>query len=132
MNIEKDEKRVQERKRKLAHLIMSLALFLTVLIFNYVKNDNVVDELLKAANYTYGPLLGLFMFGIISTRKVHDYIPIFICILIPTVLYFINKFSTKLFDGYIFGSELLGIIALLVFIFLWIFSTKNVSYKEIN
>lgn len=132
MNIEKDEKRVQERKRKLAHLIMSLALFLTVLIFKYVKNDNVVNELFKAANYTYGPLLGLFMFGILSKRKVQDYIPIIICILIPTALYLVNMNSAKLLDGYLFGSELLGINALLVFIFLWIFSTKNVSYKEIN
>jgi Na+/proline symporter len=132
MNIEKDEKRVQERKRKWAHLIMSLALFLTVLIFKYVKNDNVVNELFKAANYTYGPLLGLFMFGILSKRKVLDTIPIIICVYIPLALYFVNKYSTELFDGYVFGSELLGINALLVFVFLWIFSTKNVRYKEIN
>lgn len=127
MNIEEREKKDQERIRKITHVLMSVALLLTILIFKYVKSDNVVWELFKAANYTYGPLLGLFMFGILTKRQVKGLSIILISILVPTGLFFLNKFSAQLFDGYLFGPEMLGINSLMVFVFLWFFSTKIVS-----
>lgn len=132
MNIEKDDEKTQIRKRRMAHVIMSIALLITIIIFKEVKSDNVVKELFNAANYTYGPLLGLFLFGIISKRKVKDYYTIFISVLIPIGLFFINKFSAELFNGYKFGFEMLGINAFLVFFLLWIFSTESVRFKENN
>jgi len=131
LNIEKKEKLVQERKRRMAHIIMSFALLLTILIFKYVKSDNVVWELFKAANYTYGPLLGLFMFGVLSKRNIKDGFSVLISLMVPLFLFFFNKYSTEILGGYQFGSELLGLNALLVFILLWIFSQKNVRTKEI-
>jgi SSS family solute:Na+ symporter len=137
LNIEKDEKKKQERKRRMAHVIMSVALLLTILIFKYANNDSVVWTLFAAASYTYGPLLGLFMFGIISKRQVSDYYSIPISIIIPTALFLFNWNIRTIFavpEGeafYEFGSEMLGINALLVFICLWIFSTYNVRNKEI-
>jgi Na+/proline symporter len=130
MNIEEREKKDQERIRKITHVLMSVALLLTILIFKYVKSDNVVWELFKAANYTYGPLLGLFMFGILTKRQVKGLSIILISILVPTGLFFLNKFSAQLFDGYLFGPEMLGINSLMVFVFLWFFSTKIVSKTE--
>lgn len=131
MNIEKDDQRTQERKRKFAHVIMSIALLVTILIFKQIQSDNVVWELFKAAGFTYGPLLGLFMFGILSKRFVADHLTIIVCILVPVALFIVNKWSKEWFGGYEFGQEMLGINAFLVFIFLWIFSTKSVRFKEI-
>lgn len=131
MNIEKYDEKTQEKKRRLAHVIMSIALLFTILIFKAVKSDQVIWELFNAANYTYGPLLGLFLFGIFSKRRVVDYYTVLISVLVPILLYFVNKFSGVLFDGYVFGSEMLGINAFLVFALLWIFSTKSVRFKEI-
>ena len=111
-------KKEQEKTRRMAHIIMSFALLLTILIFQYLKNDSVVWELFKAANYTYGPLLGLFMFGIISKRNVADLICIPICILVPVVFFIMNKYySTEIFGDYEFGSVMLGINAAVVYIF---------------
>ncbi|MGB1103611.1 MAG: sodium:solute symporter [Crocinitomicaceae bacterium] len=131
LNIEEKTKRDQERIRKITHVLMSVALLVTILIFKYVKSDNVVWELFKAANYTYGPLLGLFMFGILTNRKVEGIWIIITSVLVPTSLFFINKYSAAIFDGYSFGPEMLGINAFFVFVFLWIFSAKGVRKKEI-
>lgn len=131
LNISKYKDRDQEKWRRRAHVIMSFALLLTILIFKYVKSDSVVWELFKAANYTYGPLLGLFMFGILTRRQVKDHISIIISVLVPLCLFIVNKNSAMIFGDYQFGSELLGINALFVFCLLWIFSGKNVRRKEI-
>ncbi|MEX1003379.1 MAG: sodium:solute symporter [Crocinitomicaceae bacterium] len=128
------DKKKRERQRKWAHIIMSVALLITILIFKSMKNESVVWELFKAANYTYGPLLGLFMFGVISKRYVNDRITIAVSILVPILMYFVNDFSDFLFGGYAFGSELLGINAVLVFFTLWIFSTsdKGLQLNEVT
>tara|TARA_B110000046_G_scaffold176172_1_gene201567 strand:- start:935 stop:2449 length:1515 start_codon:yes stop_codon:yes gene_type:complete len=137
LNIEKDEKALQERKRRIAHVAMSLALLLTIIIFKHANNDNVVWTLFAAASYTYGPLLGLFMFGIISKRKVADNVTISVSIIVPTFLFLFNMYLREIFEIpvgeaiYEFGSEMLGINAFLVFIYLWIFSTENLRNKEI-
>ena len=124
-----DDIKKQERIRKRAHIIMSVALLLTILIFKVMKSDSVVWELFKAANYTYGPLLGLFMFGILSKRRVVDWITLPISVLVPIVMYYINtNIGIWTADaqgvGYSFGPELLGINAALVYIFLLIFSKR--------
>jgi solute:Na+ symporter, SSS family len=131
-----DDKVKAEKIRKRSHIIMSVALLLTILIFKTIKSDSVVWELFKAANYTYGPLLGLFMFGVLSKRNVKDGVTILISLSVPIVMYFINQnigdwTSNGKDAGYSFGPELLGINAALVYIFLWIFSFKNNS-KAIN
>lgn len=131
LNIEQREKKEQERLRKLTHIGMSVGLLLTILIFKYVKSDNVVWELFKAANYTYGPLLGLFLFGILTKKKVDGKWIILTSIIVPTGLFFLNMFSVELLGGYTFGAEMLGINALMVFVLLWFFSHKVVRNKEI-
>lgn len=131
LNIEKSGKAEQERLRRVAHILMSVALLGTILIFKYLNDDSVVWTLFKAAGYTYGPLLGLFMFGIISKRSVSDAVAIIVSVIVPILLYFVNENAAEWFDGYGFGAEMLGINALFVFILLLIFSTKNVRNQEI-
>ena len=131
MNLEKKPKEEQEKIRRRAHVVMSFGLLITILIFKQVQSDSVVWELFKAANYTYGPLLGLFLFGILSKRSVSPVFSFLVAILIPFSLYLVNMFSTHLFENYVFGSEMLGINAGFVFLFLWIFSKENVRSEEI-
>lgn len=122
---EKSDTVKAEKKRKMSHLIMSLALLVTILIFKAVKSDSVIWELFKAANYTYGPLLGLFMFGILNKRKVTDWVTIPISVLVPILVFSANKWLLPQLGTYQFGSELLGVNAALVFLFLWIFSRQK-------
>lgn len=120
------DKTKSERIRKWSHVIMSIMLLITIIIFKAVKSDSVVWELFNAANFTYGPLLGLFMFGVLSKRLVSDSIPIQIGIMVPVLMWFVNDNMAQWTGGYAFGSELLGINAALVYIFLWIFSKRPV------
>jgi SSS family solute:Na+ symporter len=88
---------------------------------------NAIDALLKAASYTYGPLLGLFAFGIFSKRKPHDrWIPL-IAILAPILSYLLANYGSIWLGGYQFGYEILLINGGLVFVGLWFFSTKSLN-----
>ena len=78
--------------------------------------DNVISSLLQVASYTYGPLLGLFAFGIFTKFQIRDRIVWLIAILSVIITYFLNDYSTTLFDGYIFGYELLIVNGLITFI----------------
>lgn len=124
-NIKSKDKKDQERIRKRVHVIMSVALLITILIFKWIKSDSVVWELFSAANFTYGPLLGLFLFGAISKRKVKDMGAFTATISVAIAVFVVMKFSTELFGDYKFGSELLGINALLVYMILSLISTKE-------
>lgn len=119
------EQHISKSKRKLVHIGMSIALLLTILIFKWLKSDSVVWELFKAANYTYGPLLGLFLFGITSRRRVRDVFAVFVCVLVPISIYIAHSTYSGMELPYAFGSELLGINAFLVYILLLFFSKKT-------
>jgi Na+/proline symporter len=114
----------QIRIRKYTHIGMSFVLLIVILIFNSMENDGVVWKLFSAANYTYGPLLGLFMFGVLTKRYVKDMYAFFISILVAVMLYLFVSYVWSDLTAYKFGSELLGINAGLVFLTLWIFSSK--------
>lgn len=137
MEIDTLEKKAAEKKRRLVHVAMSAALVVTILIFKYTNDDSVVKTLFTASCYTYGPLLGLFLFGIANKRVVSDYVSIIICILVPTALYIVNYNAQALWGDpetgkfFQFGWEMLGIIAGLVFILLWIFSKNYVRNEKI-
>ncbi|MBB3698825.1 sodium:solute symporter [Flammeovirga yaeyamensis] len=94
-------------KRKLVHLGFSFLLFLVIVIFKSFNNDSVVSDVFKAAGYTYGPLLGLFTYGIFTKKSVDDSKVIFICLLSPVLSYIINLNSETLLFGYKFGFEIL-------------------------
>jgi hypothetical protein len=104
----------------------SLLLFSVILIFWSINDESVVAAVFRVAGYTYGPILGLFAFGLISKRKVIDkYVP-YVAILSPVLLYFINMYSEELLFGYKFGFELLLVNGLLTYSGLMIFSKKGV------
>jgi len=119
-------------KRTLVHIGFSLLILLVVLLFNAVNNASVVSAIFKVATYTYGPLIGLFGFSLYAKkRNVLDKATPIICILAPLACFFIDKYSTVLFDGYVFAEELIIVNGLLTFIGLLIVSKKKPT-EEIN
>ncbi|VAW24012.1 Na+/solute symporter [hydrothermal vent metagenome] len=114
----------QQRTRVSVHIFFSILLVLMVLLFKAINNESVVVAVFKAAGYTYGPILGLFIFGIYSRRKVVDKMVPYIGISAPVISYFIASNSEFLFNGYRFGFEILIMNGLLTLIGLQIFSKK--------
>lgn len=118
---EKEQKKI----RRISHVTMSVLLLIVILIFKYMKNDEVIWVLFSAASYTYGPLLGLFMFGVLTKRKTADWTTVGISVVVAMSLFLFMKLYFEPNYEYVFGSELLGINAGIVFLFLWIFSKKS-------
>lgn len=115
----------QEKIRKRMHILVTAAVFLTIMLADVFKEQNVISTVFNAANFTYGPLLGLFFFGILTKRKLDDNWAWLICLLIPILLYIVKQYESTIFDGYVFGYELLGINGLLCFLALFTVSTKS-------
>jgi len=118
------EHTVPVRLRYLVHAGFSVLLVLVILIFRNLNNESVINELFTVAGYTYGPLLGLFAFGMFTRRQVKDaWVPV-VCILSPVACYFLNKYDTQLLGGYQFGFELLLVNGALAWMLLYFISKK--------
>lgn len=117
--IEIEQKIESERKRirKQVHIGFSIVLVLVILLFDIIFTDiSVIWELFKASGYTYGPLLGLFAFGLLTKFKVKDQFVWAVAIIAPVVSYLLNLYSKELFNGYEIGFEILIINGLLMFL----------------
>jgi hypothetical protein len=100
-------------------------MLLVILVFKVINDDSVVNAIFKAAGYTYGPLLGLFAFGMTTKRAVNDKLVPWICILAP-VLCFIIDLNSVNWTGYAIGFELIIINGLITY-FLLLFTSKETS-----
>jgi len=111
--------------RRAVHILMSLLFLGVILVFANYHNDALIRILLTVAGYTYGPLLGLFAFGIFTKREIKTgwVIPVF-AVLMPVVVFLLSKYSMELFEGYSFGYELLIVNGGLVFAGLWVMSRQ--------
>jgi solute:Na+ symporter, SSS family len=84
-------------------------------VFRAISNESVVVAVFTVAGYTYGPILGLFVFGMYTKRSVKDkWVPV-VAVISPTLCYFISKYSEVLFHGYKFGFELLILNGMITF-----------------
>lgn len=120
LEIDKKENIVnQEKIRKKIHIIFSLILIFTILIFKYfIANESVIAKIFTFANYTYGPLLGLYAFGLFTKFKLKDnWVPL-ICILSPIITYLLNYICLEFYD-FSFGFALLIVNGLVTFIGLY-------------
>jgi solute:Na+ symporter, SSS family len=117
--------KIKTRIRYIVHLSIALLFFICVMIFSVVSDEAVIDKLFTIAGYTYGPLLGLYSFGMFTTRKVKDGLTPVIAILSPVICYFLSRYSVELLNGYKFGFELLLLNGLLTFAGLWAFSRRR-------
>lgn len=106
----------QRNTRLLVHLGFSLLLFIVIIIFKQLNNEAVISSVFKAAGYTYGPLLGIYAFGLFTKHKVIDALVPLICILSPIISYLLNIYSIELLNGYKFGFEILLVNGALTFL----------------
>ncbi len=113
------------RIRYSVHLLIAVVFFISILIFSKLNDQAVIDKLFTIAGYTYGPLLGLYSFGLFTRRKVNDRLTPFIAILCPLFCFFLSSYSVELLNGYKFGFELLLLNGLLMFLGLLIFSKQE-------
>jgi len=119
--------RAKTRARYAVHITIALIFFVSILIFRSLNDRAVIDKLFTIAGYTYGPLLGLYSFGLFTKRKVNDRVTPLIAVMSPLLCYILSAYSEELLNGYKFGFELLVLNGLLTFTGLWIFSHKPVK-----
>ena len=120
----KKDKKEQEKTRKKIHILFSFILIATILIFKYfIADESVIAKIFTFANYTYGPLLGLYAFGLFTKLKVKDKMVPFICLVSPFLTFSINYVALE-YIGFDFGFSLLILNGLVTFIGLYIFKRK--------
>jgi Na+/proline symporter len=115
----------KRRTRYIVHLLFSVLILLTVIAFNALNNEAVVSAIFKVASYTYGPLLGLYSFGLLlRTRKVRDPLVPLICLASPICCLYLNAYSKTWLGGYTFDNELIIVNGGLTFLLLLISSKR--------
>jgi SSS family transporter len=105
----------QKKLRQRVHLTFSFIFLLFVLVFKWINDQSMIGIILKIAAYTYGPLLGLFTFGILTKRQVNNRLVPWICIAAPLLCFVMDKYQKMLFGSFEIGLELLIINGLLTF-----------------
>ncbi|MEM9835371.1 MAG: sodium:solute symporter [Bacteroidota bacterium] len=115
----------QKRVRRYIHLGFSVLLLVVILSFQLIGDRAVIDSLFKAAGYTYGPLLGLFAFGLFTPLRVREYLTIgevsipvlaLVCLLSPLISLTVDAYSVELLGGFEFGFLILAFNGLLTFL----------------
>ena len=124
LNVQKMEATQQVKLRKRTHVLFSILLFLVILLFKLINDESVVSALFKVAGYTYGPLLGMYAFGLFTSYKIKDHFVIPVVILAP-ILTYVLQLIAPIFWGFSFGFELLIINGLISFIGLFFIRTKS-------
>ncbi|MEG1543843.1 MAG: sodium:solute symporter [Tannerellaceae bacterium] len=118
LGVEKEEAAHAKRMRLRVHLLISVLFVLIILAFKAVNSRSVIDAIYLIASYTYGPLLGLFVFGLFTKRKPRDnYVP-YICIAAPLICFTLN-WAAKQYADYTFGYEMLMLNGGITFAGLW-------------
>ena len=125
----KDEKSLV-RTRRIVHIVNAVLLGLLIYGFRHIGQGSVIDVLYTLASYTYGPLLGLYFFGLYTKRSPRDRFVPLVCILSPVLCYVLSSNSEVWFDGYRMGYELLLVNALLTMAGLWLLSLGRPALKQ--
>jgi len=124
LNINKRQDKNKGRILRRTHIGFSILLFCVIMIFKVINNQSVVVAVFKAAGYTYGPLLGLFAFGLLTKKNVRDRFVPFVTIASPFIAWIIDSLSEKLFNGYQIGFELIIINGAITFLGLLLIQKK--------
>ena len=123
-NLTEDQKK---RIRYKVHISFAILLLMVVVLFRAINDRAVIDKLFTVAGYTYGPLLGLYAFGLFTRFQVHDkYVP-YLAVSSPIFCFFLSEYSEVLLFGYKFGFELLIINGLYTFIGLWLLRVRKIN-----
>ena len=125
LRVDRFEEQKARRLRRTSHVLMSFLLLVVILVFHYFTKDSVISELLTASTYTYGPLLGLFAFGIFLNRRPIDSLIPLIAVLSPLLTWLVATNSQTWLWGYQFGYEKLLLNGLLMLLGLLIISSPG-------
>lgn len=121
------------RTRHIVHITFSMVMFLVIILFNVLNDDSVVSMIFRIAGYTYGPLLGLYSFGLfMKNLEVRDMMVPFACLLSPFLTYIISTYSAQWFGGYVFDNELIIINGLITFLLLLAISKKHIPNTDLQ
>ena len=104
---------------------MSLVIYTVIIIFNLINDKSVISALFMVAGYTYGPLLGMYTFGLFTKRNVKDLAVPWISLLSPILCFILQSNSESWLNGYTFGFEILILNGLLTFLGLLLFSDSS-------
>lgn len=118
--------------RYLVHLSFAIVFLLCILYFKAHNNASVISTILTIAGYTYGPLLGLYAFGMFTQKTIRDGWSPLVCIASPITCYYVNLHSTQWFNGYQIGFEVLVLNGLLTFLGLMLISRKENKKPEVR
>lgn len=124
----KDEKALS-RTRKIIHIVMSAIMGLVIIVFYYLSNEDAISAVYTLASYTYGPILGLFVFGMFGRRPVRDYLVPVACVAAP-VLSWCTQWALRRYVGYETSFELLLINAAYTMTGLFMLSSHPSKIKK--
>ncbi|MFC2186987.1 sodium:solute symporter [Peijinzhouia sedimentorum] len=120
----KENENAGQKTRMKVHVGFTIVIFAVIILFEIMNDESVINSIFKAAGYTYGPLLGLYSFGLMMKRNIKDkWVPL-VCIISPIMSFIINLNSVEWLNGYQFGFEILILNGLLTFIGLLFISKK--------
>lgn len=127
LNFKNKSEEQRKRQKFIVHISFSLLFLLIIVIFKEINERSVIDAVLNIAGYTYGPLLGLFSFGVLTKRRVKDkWVPV-VCVISPILSYLLSLNAETLLGGYKISIEILIINGLITFAGLWLISTRSVD-----
>lgn len=127
LGIGTEENSRNQRTRKWVHLGITAAFIGAILLFKAVNSQSLIDAIYTIVSYTYGPLLGLYAFGLFNRHSVHDRGVPYVCIASPLLCYLVSQVTLTQW-GYRFGYELLMFNGILTFVGLWMLRKKSVQY----
>ena len=125
LNFKEKPEEVRKKQKFIVHLGFSVLFLIIIVIFREINERAVIDAVLNVAGFTYGPLLGLFTFGLFTKLYVRDKLVPFVCIVSPILSYLLSSNSERLFNGYKIGIEILIINGIFTFLGLLLISDRK-------
>lgn len=132
LNFRDKPEAVKQKQKFIVHLSFSVLFLIIILVFKEINERSVIDAVLNVAGYTYGPLLGLFSFGLLTKLQVRDKLVPFICVGSPILSYLIQSKSEQLLNGYKIGIEILIINGAITFLLLFLTSVRESASLKVG
>lgn len=127
LDINKNYPNRKKKIRKRVHFMFSIVLVLVIISYRHSLEDNIISSLLQVSSYTYGPLLGLFSFGLMTTYQIKEKWVWLVALISVVLTYILNMNAGSWFNGYVFGFEILMFNGFFTFIGLYLIRQKSMN-----
>jgi Na+/proline symporter len=125
LNFKSKPEKVKQRQKNIVHFGFSVLFLVIILVVKQINQRSLIEAVLQVAGYTYGPLLGLFAFGLYTRRKIKDFLVPVVCVVSPLISYWLSTQTPVWFTGYVIGFEILPING-----FITVAGLFLISYRE--